>query len=252
MKTGTRGAGKYTQQMYSYFKSDRFRKSLIMNIPFVAALIFADRASCLFRISEGGNFSGRMLYTMSNTAVIFHSAMPCLDRTDLLVGTCVAVVFRLLVIQKKADSNKLRKGSEYGSARWGTREGILPFITDAPWMNIYLTTTESLTMESRPKKPKYARNKNFLVIGCSGFGKTRFFVKPSVMQMNCSMVLTNPKMTIIKIITVKPYQIRIYREYIDVLFIRNGCNLGWYGCSHYIMQRQEVGKSYERQNHSPL
>ena len=105
---------------------------------------------------------------MSNSGVIFQSAMPSFDKTDLIVGTCVAVVFKLLVIQKKADAKKLRKGSEYGSARWGTREDILPFIADDPWMNIPLTATESLTMESRPKKPKYARNKNILVIGGSG------------------------------------------------------------------------------------
>lgn len=190
--------GKYIQQVYSYIKSDRFRKSLLMNIPYVAAFIFADRASCLFRISEGGNFSERMLYTMSNSGVIFQSTMPSFDKTDLIVGTCVAVVFKLLVIQKKADAKKLRKGSEYGSARWGSREDILPFIADDPWMNIPLTATESLTMESRPKKPKYARNKNILVIGGSGSGKTRFFVKPSVMQMNCSMVLTDPKGTLIE------------------------------------------------------
>lgn len=198
MKTGKRGVGKYIQQMYSYFKSDRFRKSLIMNIPYVAAFIFADRASCLFRISGGENFSERMLYTMSNSGVIFQSAMPSFDKTDLIVGTCVAVVFKLLVIQKKADAEKLRKGSEYGSARWGTREDILPFIADDPWMNIPLTATESITMESRPKQPKYARNKNILVIGGSGSGKTRFFVKPSVMQMNCSMVITDPKGTLIE------------------------------------------------------
>ena len=190
--------GKYLQQLKTYIKSDKFHKSLIMNIPYVAAFIFADRASCLFRISEGGNFSERMLYTMSNSEVIFQSAMPSFDKTDLIVGAGVAVVFKLLVLQKKADAKKLRKGTEYGSARWGTREDILPFMADDPWMNIPLTETESLTMESRPKKPKYARNKNILVIGGSGSGKTRFFVKPSVMQMNCSMVLTDPKGTLIE------------------------------------------------------
>ena len=93
---------------------------------------------------------------------------------------------------------KFRKGIEYGSARWGTAEDIKPYMSDDPWMNIPLTATEALTMESRPKQPKYARNKNIVVIGGSGSGKTRFFVKPSVMQMNCSMVITDPKGTLIE------------------------------------------------------
>lgn len=187
--------GKYIQQLKTHIQSDKFRKSLIMNIPYVMMFIFADRAACLYRISEGENVSEKMLYTMGYSRVIFQSVMPSFHGTDLLFGACVAVVFKLVVLQRKADAKKLRKGTEYGSARWGTREDILPFMADDPWMNIPLTETESLTMESRPKKPKYARNKNILVIGGSGSGKTRFFVKPSVMQMNCSMVLTDPKGT---------------------------------------------------------
>lgn len=190
--------GRYLQQLKTHIRSDRFRKSLIMNIPYVMVFIFADRAACLYRISEGENISEKMLYTMGNSGVILQSFMPSFHGTDLLFGACVAVVFKLVVLQKMADAKKLRKGTEYGSARWGTREDILPFMADDPWMNIPLTATESLTMESRPRKPKYARNKNILVIGGSGSGKTRFFVKPSVMQMNCSMVLTDPKGTLIE------------------------------------------------------
>ena len=117
---------------------------------------------------------------------------------DLLAGIVVAVVLKVLVWQKQADAKKLRKGIEYGSARWGTAEDIKPYMSEDPWMNIPLTATEALTMESRPKQPKYARNKNIVVIGGSGSGKTRFFVKPSVMQMNCSMVITDPKGTLIE------------------------------------------------------
>ena len=115
-----------------------------------------------------------------------------------MVGVTVAVVLKLLVWQKQSDAKKLRKGIEYGSARWGNAEDIKPYMSEDPWMNIPLTATEALTMESRPKQPKYARNKNIVVIGGSGSGKTRFFVKPSVMQMNCSMVITDPKGTLIE------------------------------------------------------
>ena len=135
---------------------------------------------------------------MQHSNLIISSLVPSFNGRDILTGMAAVIVFKLLVLQKKADAKKLRKGVEYGSARWGTREDILPFMSDDPWMNIPLTATESITMESRPKQPKYARNKNILVIGGSGSGKTRFFVKPSVMQMNCSMVITDPKGTLIE------------------------------------------------------
>lgn len=106
---------------------------------------------------------------------------------------------KILVWQKQADAKKLRKGVEYGSARWGTAEDIKPFMAEDFWMNIPLTATESITMESRPKNPKFARNKNICVIGGSGSGKTRFFVKVSIMMMNCSMVITDPKGLIYKV-----------------------------------------------------
>lgn len=110
--------GKYIQQLKTHIQSDRFRKSLIMNIPYVMVFIFADRASCLYRISEGENVSEKMLYTMGYSRVIFQSVMPSFHGTDLLFGACVAVVFKLVVLQKMAEAKKLRKGTEYGSARW--------------------------------------------------------------------------------------------------------------------------------------
>ena len=135
---------------------------------------------------------------MEHADRIFTGILLSFDLRDLLVGVTVAVILKLLVWQKQSDAKKLRKGIEYGSARWGTAEDIKPYMSDDPWMNIPLTATEALTMESRPKQPKYARNKNIVVIGGSGSGKTRFFVKPSVMQMNCSMVITDPKGTLIE------------------------------------------------------
>ena len=174
------------------------RKLVLTNLPYVLTAFYADRASCLYRSSPGEDIGNKLLYAMEHADRIFTGILLSLDLRDLLVGVTVAVVLKLLVWQKQSDAKKLRKGIEYGSARWGTAEDIKPYMSDDPWMNIPLTATEALTMESRPKQPKYARNKNIVVIGGSGSGKTRFFVKPSVMQMNCSMVITDPKGTLIE------------------------------------------------------
>ena len=135
---------------------------------------------------------------MEHADRILTGFLPSLYYMDVLVGAGIAAVVKILVWQKQADAKKLRKGVEYGSARWGTAEDIKPFMADDFWMNIPLTATESITMESRPKNPKFARNKNICVIGGSGSGKTRFFVKVSIMMMNCSMVITDPKGTLIE------------------------------------------------------
>ena len=174
------------------------KKLVLTNLPYVLTAFYADRASCLYRSSPGEDIGNKLLYAMEHADRIFTGILLSFDLRDLLVGVTVAVVLKLLVWQKQSDAKKLRKGIEYGSARWGTAEDIKPYMSDDPWMNIPLTATEALTMESRPKQPKYARNKNIVVIGGSGSGKTRFFVKPSVMQMNCSMVITDPKGTLIE------------------------------------------------------
>lgn len=174
------------------------KKLVFTNLPYVLTAFYADRASCLYRSSPGEDIGNKLLYAMEHADRIFTGILLSFDLRDLLVGVTVAVILKLLVWQKQSDAKKLRKGIEYGSARWGTAEDIKPYMSDDPWMNIPLTATEALTMESRPKQPKYARNKNIVVIGGSGSGKTRFFVKPSVMQMNCSMVITDPKGTLIE------------------------------------------------------
>ena len=174
------------------------KKLVLTNLPYVLTAFYADRASCLYRSSPGEDIGNKLLYAMEHADRIFTGILLSFDLRDLLVGVTVAVVLKLLVWQKQSDAKKLRKGIEYGSARWGTAEDIKPYMSEDPWMNIPLTATEALTMESRPKQPKYARNKNIVVIGGSGSGKTRFFVKPSVMQMNCSMVITDPKGTLIE------------------------------------------------------
>ena len=174
------------------------KKLVLTNIPYALAAFYADRAFFLYRNSPGEDMGNKLLYAMEHADRIFAGFVLSNNWKDLLAGIVVAVVLKVLVWQKQADAKKLRKGIEYGSARWGTAEDIKPYMSEDPWMNIPLTATEALTMESRPKQPKYARNKNIVVIGGSGSGKTRFFVKPSVMQMNCSMVITDPKGTLIE------------------------------------------------------
>ena len=174
------------------------KKLVLTNIPYALAAFYADRAFFLYRNSPGEDMGNKFLYAMEHADRIFAGFVLSNNWKDLLAGIVVAVVLKVLVWQKQADAKKLRKGIEYGSARWGNAEDIKPYMSEDPWMNIPLTATEALTMESRPKQPKYARNKNIVVIGGSGSGKTRFFVKPSVMQMNCSMVITDPKGTLIE------------------------------------------------------
>ncbi len=174
------------------------KKLVLTNLPYALAAFYADRAFFLYRNSPGEDMGNKLLYAMEHADRIFAGFVLSNNWKDLLAGITVAVVLKVLVWQKQADAKKLRKGIEYGSARWGTAEDIKPYMSEDPWMNIPLTATEALTMESRPKQPKYARNKNIVVIGGSGSGKTRFFVKPSVMQMNCSMVITDPKGTLIE------------------------------------------------------
>ena len=172
------------------------KKLAIMNLPYLFIFIIANRISHLYQISPGEKAGEKIMYLMEHSDQVL-GVIPSLQGKDLLVGIGVAVAAKLLIWQKQQDAKKFRKGVEYGSARWGDAEDIKPYMSDNPWMNIPLTATESLTMESRPKNPKYARNKNILVIGGSGSGKTRFFVKPSVMQLNCSLVITDPKGTLI-------------------------------------------------------
>lgn len=174
------------------------KKLVLTNTPYILTAFYTNRASFLYRNSPGEDIGNKLLYAMEHADRILTGLQPSFNWRDMLTGIVAAVILKLLVWQKQSDAKKLRKGIEYGSARWGTAEDIKPYMSDDPWMNIPLTATEALTMESRPKQPKYARNKNIVVIGGSGSGKTRFFVKPSVMQMNCSMVITDPKGTLIE------------------------------------------------------
>ena len=150
------------------------------------------------RLAPGPNVSEKLLHIGQGFQTAFASSAPSLHVLDICVGILGAVLVRLAVYVKSKNAKKYRKGIEYGSARWGTAADIAPYIDPVPDWNIPLTRTKSLTMTSRPKQPKYARNKNILVIGGSGSGKTRFFVKPSIMQMHSSYVITDPKGQLLK------------------------------------------------------
>ena len=187
---------KLFNQLKGKLSATDIKRLVAINIPYFFIFVIANRISCLYQISPGMTVSDKMMYLMTHSDKVL-GLVPSTDIIDILIGAGTAVAAKLLMWQKQQDVKKLRKGVEYGSARWGDRDDIKPYMSDNPWMNIPLTATESITMESRPKNPKFARNKNILVIGGSGSGKTRFFVKPSVMQMNCSYVVTDPKGTLI-------------------------------------------------------
>ena len=173
--------------------TDTWKKALILNLPYLLFVYLFDKLCQAVRLAPGLDASEKFLHLSQGFTEAFSSGPPSLHPLDLLVGIAGAVVVRLAVYAKGKNARKYRKGIEYGSARWGTAADIAPYVDPVPDWNISLTQTEKLTMSSRPKNPKYARNKNILVIGGSGSGKTRFFVKPSLMQMHSSYVVTDPK-----------------------------------------------------------
>ena len=169
------------------------KKVLILNLPYLLFVYLFDKLCQAVRLAPGLDASEKFLHLSQGFTEAFSSGLPSLHPLDLLVGIAGAVIVRLAVYAKGKNARKYRKGIEYGSARWGTAVDIAPYVDPVADWNIPLTQTEKLTMSSRPKNPKYARNKNILVIGGSGSGKTRFFVKPSLMQMHSSYVVTDPK-----------------------------------------------------------
>ena len=177
---------------------DKLQKYLLPNLPYLFFVYLFDKLCEAVRLAPGPDVSEKLLHIGQGFQTAFASSAPSLHVLDICVGILGAVLVRLAVYVKSKNAKKFRKGIEYGSARWGTAADIAPYIDPVPDWNIPLTRTESLTMTSRPKQPKYARNKNILVIGGSGSGKTRFFVKPSIMQMHSSYVITDPKGQLLK------------------------------------------------------
>ena len=171
----------------------KLKKALLPNLPYLLFVWLFDKLCQAVRLSPGADASEKLLRIAQGFTEAFASLWISLHPLDLLLGVAGAVLVRLTVYLKAKNAKKYRRGVEYGSARWGRPEDIAPYIDPVPDWNIPLTRTESLTMTSRPKDPKTARNKNILVIGGSGSGKTRFFVKPSLLQMHSSYVVTDPK-----------------------------------------------------------
>ena len=173
------------------------KKLLILNAPYLLFVYLFDKIGQAVRLAPGADLSGKVLSLADGFSAAFATPLPSLAPMDLLIGIVGAVLIRLMVYFKGKNAKKYRKGIEYGSARWGNAEDIKPYTDPVFQNNVLLTQTERLTMNSRPKQPKYARNKNILVIGGSGSGKTRFFVKPNLMQMHSSYVVTDPKGTVL-------------------------------------------------------
>ena len=195
-------------------KNVNYKKLLIPNIPYVLIGLLATKLGQAARLAPGFDFSSKVLHIMDGLTMAFENIMPSFHPIDLLVGIAAAVIIRLAVYVKGKNAKKFRKNLEYGSARWGTREDIVPFMDPVFENNIILTQTESLMMSNRPKDPKNARNKNVLVIGGSGSGKTRFFLKPNLMQLHSSYVVTDPKGSVVcevgKLLERNNYKIKIF------------------------------------------
>ena len=192
------------------------KKLLLPNISYVFIALFATKPGQAWRLAPGTDFSGKALHIMEGFAAAFQSALPSFHPIDLCVGVAAALLIRLAVYVKGKNAKKFRKNLEYGSARWGKPEDIAPYVDPKFENNIILTQTERLMMSNRPKDPKTARNKNVLVVGGSGSGKTRFFIKPNLMQLHSSYVVTDPKGSIAvecgKLMLRNGYKVKIFNS----------------------------------------
>ncbi|EGW0545423.1 type IV secretory system conjugative DNA transfer family protein [Listeria monocytogenes] len=177
--------------------NDNIRKQVIIHLPYLLLFYLTDKLAELYRLILADTIIEKIVLLVGHIDLLFRSYLPSFHIQDLCVATIAVIFIRLTIYQKSKNVKKYRKGIEYGSARWGTKKDIAPYIDPVFQKNVLLTETERLMMNGRPKQPKYARNKNVLVIGGSGSGKTRFFVKPNLMQMHSSYVVTDPKGTVL-------------------------------------------------------
>ena len=200
-------------------KPVNIKKIILPNLPYLLFALLGTKCGQAARLAPGLDFSQKALHILDGFRLAFESLLPSFHPADLLVGLLIAAALRLAVYVKSKNAKKFRKNMEYGSARWGTAADIAPYVDPAFENNIILTQTESLTMNSRPKDPKTARNKNVLVIGGSGSGKTRFFIKPNLMQCQSkdypvSFVVTDPKGSIVvecgRLLERNNYRIKIF------------------------------------------
>ncbi len=193
---------------------DKIKKLIIMNIPYVLFGLLATKLGESWRLAEGANASEKLLHGIQGLTAALQSPLPSFHPFDLLIGAVFGIMLRMLVKVKGKDGKKFRKNVEFGSACWGKHADIVPFMDPNPRKNMILTKTEGLTMESRVPKPKYARNKNVLIVGGSGSGKTRFWLKPNLMQLHSSYVVTDPKGSILvecgKLLQKDHYRIKVF------------------------------------------
>lgn len=190
------------------------KKIIVPNIPYVVIGIMATKIGQAIRLAPGTDFQGKALHIMEGLTIAFEDIIPSFHIFDIIVGATIAAGIRLAVYVKSKNAKKYRKNEEYGSARWGTHDDIAPFQDPVFQNNVILTQTESLMMSNRPKEPKNARNKNVLIVGGSGSGKTRFWIKPNLMQCHSSYVVTDPKGTVAiecgKMLEKEGYKIKIF------------------------------------------
>ncbi|MFA0814567.1 MAG: VirD4-like conjugal transfer protein, CD1115 family [Anaerofustis sp.] len=188
-------------------------KKLLPNLPYLFIGLFATNLGEAWRLASGADFSAKLLHILDGLAAAFQNPLPNFYPGDLLIGLLLAAALRLAVYVKGRNARKFRRNVEYGSARWGTAKDIQPYIDPLFENNIILTQTERLTMNNRPKDPRTARNKNVLIVGGSGSGKTRFVLKPNLMQCHSSYVVTDPKGSVVvecgKLLQRKGYRIKI-------------------------------------------
>ena len=192
---GTAWGKKMAAEFSRMMQSADMKKLILLNFPYIIAFYMVEKAAWLYRHCNGDSVVDRLMVLFMNFGLAYKSVLPSFHPFDLMVGLVGAAALKAVIYFKGKNAKKYRQGEEYGSARWGNQKDIEPFIDPVFENNVILTQTERLMMSGRPKHPKYARNKNVIVIGGSGSGKTRFYVKPNLMQMpqKVSYVVTDPK-----------------------------------------------------------
>ena len=238
---GTAWGKKLTAEFSRMVQAADMKKLILLNFPYIIAFYMVEKAAWLYRHCNGDSVVDRLMVLFMNFGLAYKSVLPSFHPFDLMVGLVGAAALKAVIYFKGKNAKKYRQGEEYGSARWGNQKDIEPFIDPVFENNVILTQTERLMMSGRPKHPKYARNKNVIVIGGSGSGKTRFYVKPNLMQMpeKVSYVLTDPKGTIIiecgKMLSDAGYKIKV----LNTINFKKSMR---YNPFHYIRSEKDILK----------
>lgn len=238
---GTAWGKKIAAEFSRMMQSADMKKLILLNFPYIIAFYMVEKAAWLYRHCNGDSVVDRLMVLFMNFGLAYKSVLPSFHPFDLMVGLVGAAALKVVIYFKGKNAKKYRQGEEYGSARWGNQKDIEPFIDPVFENNVIFTQTERLMMSGRPKHPKYARNKNVIVIGGSGSGKTRFYVKPNLMQMppKVSYVVTDPKGTIIiecgKMLSDAGYKIKV----LNTINFKKSMR---YNPFHYIRSEKDILK----------